>query len=307
MTSSEKWKELKDELYFLKSTYCQPGECEIVSPPSLNYDNLEEAATCYPVVLRLQLSTGPVVLITITSDYPGRPPGVNIPTVSSSLVSLAGLQDELESLASSLTPTPSLFQLADHVLHYFPHFPLSNGTSSSTSHPSMASVVNDSQNSVTVESSGPQIPCEQLPSHCRTSNSSGQALRQGSSEHKALGQGSSEHKALRQGSSEYTVSDSHTQCPNDVCVLSLDHMHSEQRYMRTLTRWSSDLGVGGWVLVGGAHSILVVLVGSGEGVGEMVKRWRGECVDVDRRGRPCRERMLKLLCQRKIPQHHSQR
>lgn len=46
------------------------------------------------------------------------------------------------------------------------------------------------------------------------------------------------------------------------------------------------------------HDVVLVLQGRARGVGALLQRLRTELVDVDARGRPCRERQSTVLCRR---------
>lgn len=78
----------------------------------------------------------------------------------------------------------------------------------------------------------------------------------------------------------------------ELVVAKLDHMRSSTSYMKLLERWCSQLSVKMVVVVSRDRGILVVL--EGEGVARLLQRWKTENVDVDSRGRPCKERMLQV-------------
>lgn len=104
-----------------------------------------------------------------------------------------------------------------------------------------------------------------------------------------------------------------------LALLRLDHMHDRASYSRTIKRWARELGLGGRLLFcsGGSGSngsgesggvtagtrassasppiILIVLEGEEAGVKEYLVRQRTRVVDVDSKGRPCRERMMTVV------------
>ncbi|KAL4441893.1 hypothetical protein ABPG77_003809 [Micractinium sp. CCAP 211/92] len=108
-----------------------------------------------------------------------------------------------------------------------------------------------------------------------------------------------------------------------LALLRLDHMHARAAYSRTLRRWAGELGLGGRLLFcsggggcngrgpagsgggggggGAAPIILILLEGPASDVKEFVVRLRTRNVDVDSRGRPCRERMMSILAQADLP------
>ncbi len=88
-------------------------------------------------------------------------------------------------------------------------------------------------------------------------------------------------------------------------VVVIDHMNEAVPYMRLLERWASEEGLEGAVLYAGGdgsgrrvHGVTVVLQGGAAGVGGFLQRLRTELVDVDAKGRRCRERQSTVLCRR---------
>jgi len=78
-------------------------------------------------------------------------------------------------------------------------------------------------------------------------------------------------------------------------LLHLDHMRSVQSYTKLIKKWVVELGLGGRLLF--AHKfILILLQGHSLDIKEYVIRNRTTNVDVDSRGRSCKERMLTVLC-----------
>lgn len=86
-----------------------------------------------------------------------------------------------------------------------------------------------------------------------------------------------------------------------VALLRLDHMHDPRLYRRTLRRWAAELRLSGRLLVSGgggerrAAILLLLLHGEEAAVRDFVLRMRTRNVDVDSKGRPCRERMMDVL------------
>lgn len=84
-----------------------------------------------------------------------------------------------------------------------------------------------------------------------------------------------------------------------VVSVHIDHMHNANRYQRALDDWCKELDVCGLLLVAGAPAChyRLVLRGAPGATSEFLKRLRTRPVDVDRHGRPCRERMATVLGQ----------
>ena len=83
---------------------------------------------------------------------------------------------------------------------------------------------------------------------------------------------------------------------NTVCILHVDHIRCEAKYFKALKSWSQGLSVHGKVIHAGVHYIYVILIGRNESLQEFLHRWRAALIDVDSRGRPCKERLMSILC-----------
>ncbi|GFR49064.1 hypothetical protein Agub_g11090, partial [Astrephomene gubernaculifera] len=88
--------------------------------------------------------------------------------------------------------------------------------------------------------------------------------------------------------------------PLQVLLLKLDHMHSRALYVRTITAWARELRLTGRLIFQG-NLILVLLEGEADAVRQYLVRHRTENVDVDSRGRKCKERMLQVIVQAPHP------
>ena len=84
----------------------------------------------------------------------------------------------------------------------------------------------------------------------------------------------------------------HTNC---VCVVSLDHMHNAALYKKNLSSWSVGLETCTMVNAG-RHCLLVVLTGPSREIEGFLQTWKTQNVDVDSKGRPCKERMMTIVC-----------
>ena len=84
------------------------------------------------------------------------------------------------------------------------------------------------------------------------------------------------------------------QLPLTSAVLNLDHMRSKNKYMKTLSKWTEELKLTSNVIFFG-KIILIALVGEPDDIKEYLKRLRTCNVDVASSGRPCKERMMKVL------------
>uniref|UniRef100_A0A087XEX1 RWD domain-containing protein 3 n=1 Tax=Poecilia formosa TaxID=48698 RepID=A0A087XEX1_POEFO len=78
-------------------------------------------------------------------------------------------------------------------------------------------------------------------------------------------------------------------------VLLLDHIRSQNRYIRLLERWSQQLQLTCRLLLG--HNPLIILLGERPNIKEFCHRLRTVKVDVDSSGKKCKERMMKVLAE----------
>ena len=93
------------------------------------------------------------------------------------------------------------------------------------------------------------------------------------------------------------------------CVVHIDHMNDPIGYMRLLRRWCEQLGVGGRLLQSGTQSskavrksnVYLLLHGPTAELKSFLQRLRTQNVDVDRSGRPCKERQATVRWKAPLP------
>ena len=81
-----------------------------------------------------------------------------------------------------------------------------------------------------------------------------------------------------------------------ICMIQLDHMRDKRNYVKTLERWNKDLGISGAIIFCGKGKIFLILIGSQNNLRDFQRRLKTSNVDVDSRGRPCKEKLSKVLC-----------
>lgn len=82
---------------------------------------------------------------------------------------------------------------------------------------------------------------------------------------------------------------------SQVCIMTIDHMRCRDSYLKNLKKWSGQLQTNTLVLFCG-KIILVTLKESDISIEEFIKRLRSRKVDIDSAGKPCKERMMSILC-----------
>ncbi|XP_026690444.2 RWD domain-containing protein 3-like [Ciona intestinalis] len=83
--------------------------------------------------------------------------------------------------------------------------------------------------------------------------------------------------------------------PLSTTLLQLDHMRSKSNYLRTLKSWTSQLNINGYVAFYNRF-IFIGLQGCSSNLKEFVHRIKTQKIDVDSKGQPCKEKMMKVLC-----------
>ncbi|CAF1257359.1 unnamed protein product [Rotaria sordida] len=74
-------------------------------------------------------------------------------------------------------------------------------------------------------------------------------------------------------------------------LMKIDHMRSPNIYMKHLYQWTNELNITGRVLII-PHNIFILIEGKNENLKKFIIKLKTETVDIDSRGRPCKERLL---------------
>lgn len=285
------WEATIDELLTLKSIYCEDGECEIISPTNLSFESLSHnepgqsttlggrsvtiRVLVYVPVEHLAKSTHRLCLKTVFhlgSGYPQDAPTATGITCEPPLpVHVTdNILERLNIFITGLQPEPCLFEslewLKDDVLNLVSNDP--------TLLPSSPSASKD-KNLCT------EAPC---------SDTVDTAMVVQTEKHDFTSESVCVERVPPGG-----LPTTH------VCITILDHMRNEQKYLKLLNSWAKELNVYGKILHCGLHSIYAVVTGSNAAsVCEFLKRWRTQSIDVDSQGRPCKEKLLRVLCREQM-------
>lgn len=81
-----------------------------------------------------------------------------------------------------------------------------------------------------------------------------------------------------------------------ICVLRFDHMRSRKKYLKVISSWIKEFHLNCFILFWEKH-IFAIVEGLRSDINQYLKRARTCTVDVDSAGRPCKERMMDVLCQ----------
>ncbi|XP_029474148.1 RWD domain-containing protein 3 isoform X2 [Rhinatrema bivittatum] len=86
-------------------------------------------------------------------------------------------------------------------------------------------------------------------------------------------------------------------------LLHLDHMRAKVKYVRTVEKWTSDLELTGRLMFMG-KMILILLQGNRKNIKDYLIIQKTSKVDVDSCGKKCKEKMIRVLCETRVPTEH---
>ena len=85
-----------------------------------------------------------------------------------------------------------------------------------------------------------------------------------------------------------------------VSIIHLDHMRDKRNYIKTIEKWSQELEITGNIIFHGKLKVFLILLGSEDSLKSFHQQLKTQNVDIDSRGRPCKEKLSKLLCCEKV-------
>jgi len=81
----------------------------------------------------------------------------------------------------------------------------------------------------------------------------------------------------------------------ELIVIKIDHMRNSSEYVKTLERWCGQLGVRAVLVVSSDQGLIFLLEGDKINTSNFMINWKTTSIDVDSRGKPCKERMIQIL------------
>ncbi|XP_038649838.1 RWD domain-containing protein 3 [Scyliorhinus canicula] len=84
-----------------------------------------------------------------------------------------------------------------------------------------------------------------------------------------------------------------------MALVHLDHMRAKAKYIRSIEKWTSDLGLAGRLMFMG-KLILILLQGQRKAIKDYLVLQKTSKVDVDSSGKRCKEKMISVLCEEKL-------
>ena len=298
MKTSSSWEAQRDELLALQSIYCKKGECEVIAPLTLSFENLatvsepndfaspDYGGIVIRVIVHLDLPAKPAteqelylsIVFHLGSSYPEEPPGVTqISSAGLPRCLMESVHKRLTTFISSLQPGPCLFEALEWLKEEVKGSIVLDASLLST--PTLAVKEKHSYNESDVVHGKPMVKGHKVTA---AKYQTDEASKGACAKQTPLGANKGPH----------------------VCIAKLDHMRNEQKYLKLLNSWAKELALYGTILHTGPHFIYVVISElddcGGASLNEFLKRWRTRNVDVDSLGRPCKERLLTVLYQQQL-------
>ncbi len=263
----------KDEVFVLMSIYSGESEIKLNSPGSLTeLERWSGSSDTHPISLTVRMAVGhstarPVEIsttFTLPRAYPAEPPVIGLLSEGLPVRILLTLQQKAETFAESLRPDPSMYS----VLCW-----LRDEVGELLARDASCAPIGSEENRTNLGQ--PRPPTEGTSATREGPTCSGEATISVARRH-PLGD----------------LQDNLT-----VCIAKIDHMRREHKYMKVLNSWARDLTVSGKVISCGQSRIYVIIVSPCTGnLKEFVRRWKTQNVDVDAQGRPCKEKLINILC-----------
>ena len=77
-------------------------------------------------------------------------------------------------------------------------------------------------------------------------------------------------------------------------------MRDKRNYIKTIEKWSKELEITGNIIFHGKLKVFLILLGSEDSLKSFHQQLKTQNVDIDSRGRPCKEKLSKVLCCEKV-------
>ena len=82
---------------------------------------------------------------------------------------------------------------------------------------------------------------------------------------------------------------------DEIMIVKIDHMRKSGAYIRTLESWSLQLGLTTLVVTSRDKGIILLSQGDKCQMTKFLLNWKTTNIDVDSKGKPCKERMIQIL------------
>jgi len=81
----------------------------------------------------------------------------------------------------------------------------------------------------------------------------------------------------------------------EVLIVKIDHMRNSSNYVKTLEDWTEQFALTGALIISKQDGIVLMMEGEKYGVSKFIQNWKSVNIDVDSRGKPCKEKMIQIL------------
>jgi len=82
---------------------------------------------------------------------------------------------------------------------------------------------------------------------------------------------------------------------SEVVVVKIDHMRNYTAYIKSLRKWTGNLNLRSVLLISKNQGLYFLSVGHKDDLSRLMVAWKTETIDVDSRGKPCKEKMIQVI------------
>lgn len=86
----------------------------------------------------------------------------------------------------------------------------------------------------------------------------------------------------------------------ELLVIKIDHMRRSGPYVKTLESWSNQLNVTAVLFISSDCGLIFVMEGDKSSTSKFLLNWKTHSIDVDSKGKPCKEKMTQVLYREKV-------
>ncbi|CAG5114721.1 unnamed protein product [Candidula unifasciata] len=293
----------EEEIESLRAIFCRDGEftAEKATEGQLVTINFD---LCSDVEAERNRTNGSVSIL-LTPEYPQtQQPKINIRCSYLPVSAIANIMQKVKEAAASLQGQPMLLDLCYlaqellegemKALQSVEHNADGDSFVSQTKMP--GAITKRHLQKQRLNNIGSECPFISLDNSLTVKNSKSECRNHDSSRTCQLQDMKSTHNKQVHKSKDQNLSGPENGLKLMTVLLQLDHMRSKNNYIKLIKKWSVALGLPGRLIFCN-KLILILLQGTSQAIKEYVIMNRTTIVDVDSKGKGCKERMLTVLCE----------
>lgn len=85
----------------------------------------------------------------------------------------------------------------------------------------------------------------------------------------------------------------------ELIIVRIDHMRRSGPYVRTLESWSQQMGLVAILMISNDQGLVLIIEGEKGQITKFLLQWKTTNIDVDSKGKPCKEKMIQILYREK--------